>query len=725
MKDCSLAEKPLGGAGQAAKAKAKATGERVYVDAHVRRRPTPEVLAELVPPILRGLAWAKTMRWGSGTGPWVRPVHGVVALLRRRGRCRSSSSGSRPATRRSATRSSRRSRSRSPTARDYRAPARRARHRGALRAAPSGFWRGDARARRRAGRRAGRGPELLDKLAAICEIPGVMEGAFDRGAAARCRARCWHQPARPPERLHGRDATARCCRCSSPSWTAPTIRSGGCAPATSGWSRRGSPTRGSSTTRTARRRSPSAPRGSSSSTFHEKLGSYAEKARGWRRSPAICAALGWSDRARRAARRRRALLKVDSTTEMVKEFTSLQGVMGGIYAREEGQPEAVWQAIYDQYLPASTERSRCRAAAVGSAVGARRPPRHAGRHLRPRPGADRQQGSVRPAPRGAGRGADRARRRAAARRSSAPVAPRRGALRRPAEAQTPTQILADLRPFLADRLRYLLGLQGYAYDEIEAALAAPTERATCPTSRARVAPLHQVRGEPAFLSVVQAAKRIANILKGQPAHALDAARSAIPPSARSTDAARRASPARSRRPSARREYERALRRIDELPRALDRFFVEVLVMDPDPAVRATAWRCCRRSAHALAHGRITEMVVEKAATGARGAEPWTSVLRWRAGVDRMLTAPSWDVAGADLINPSRPASRRRRRSGPPAGRRTFQPGVGGMPPPPIAACLPGCRRRTSLRRNDEVSRPISRHAHTRLPGWPSGLGSHC
>ena len=48
-------------------------------------------------------------------------------------------------------------------------------------------------------------------------------------------------------------------------------------------------------------------------------------------------------------------MKVDLTTEMVKEFTSLQGVVGGLYAREEGYPEAVWQAIYDQYLPASTE----------------------------------------------------------------------------------------------------------------------------------------------------------------------------------------------------------------------------------------------------------------------------------------------------------------------------------------------------------------------------------
>jgi glycyl-tRNA synthetase beta chain len=38
---------------------------------------------------------------------------------------------------------------------------------------------------------------------------------------------------------------------------------------------------------------------------------------------------------------------------MVKEFTDLQGIVGGIYARREGHPDAVWKAIYDQYRPAS------------------------------------------------------------------------------------------------------------------------------------------------------------------------------------------------------------------------------------------------------------------------------------------------------------------------------------------------------------------------------------
>src|SRR5262249_6043597 len=49
------------------------------------------------------------------------------------------------------------------------------------------------------------------------------------------------------------------------------------------------------------------------------------------------------------------LAKTDLTTEMVFEFTELQGTIGGIYARQQGQPEPVWKAIYYQYLPVGVE----------------------------------------------------------------------------------------------------------------------------------------------------------------------------------------------------------------------------------------------------------------------------------------------------------------------------------------------------------------------------------
>src|SRR5262249_7317770 len=49
------------------------------------------------------------------------------------------------------------------------------------------------------------------------------------------------------------------------------------------------------------------------------------------------------------------LAKADLATDMVREFTELQGAMGGVYARAEGQPEEVWKAIYYHYLPIGGE----------------------------------------------------------------------------------------------------------------------------------------------------------------------------------------------------------------------------------------------------------------------------------------------------------------------------------------------------------------------------------
>ncbi|HYH00769.1 MAG TPA: glycine--tRNA ligase subunit beta [Terriglobales bacterium] len=49
------------------------------------------------------------------------------------------------------------------------------------------------------------------------------------------------------------------------------------------------------------------------------------------------------------------LAKTDLTTELVKEFTELQGVVGGLYAKAQGLSHKIADAIYDQYKPASME----------------------------------------------------------------------------------------------------------------------------------------------------------------------------------------------------------------------------------------------------------------------------------------------------------------------------------------------------------------------------------
>ncbi len=49
------------------------------------------------------------------------------------------------------------------------------------------------------------------------------------------------------------------------------------------------------------------------------------------------------------------LAKADLTAELVKEFTELQGIVGGLYARAQGLGETVAQAIYWQYSPAAMD----------------------------------------------------------------------------------------------------------------------------------------------------------------------------------------------------------------------------------------------------------------------------------------------------------------------------------------------------------------------------------
>jgi glycyl-tRNA synthetase beta chain len=45
------------------------------------------------------------------------------------------------------------------------------------------------------------------------------------------------------------------------------------------------------------------------------------------------------------------LAKCDLATEMVREFTELQGLVGGLYARAQGEPDEVADAVYDHYRP--------------------------------------------------------------------------------------------------------------------------------------------------------------------------------------------------------------------------------------------------------------------------------------------------------------------------------------------------------------------------------------
>ena len=96
-------------------------------------------------------------------------------------------------------------------------------------------------------------------------------------------------------------------------------------------------------------------------TYQEKLGSYAEKVERMRELARwLCDqwfARGIAHASVAAADRAAELSKCDLVTEMVREFTELQGIVGGLYAKSQGEPEEVAWAVYDHYKPSGLEDS--------------------------------------------------------------------------------------------------------------------------------------------------------------------------------------------------------------------------------------------------------------------------------------------------------------------------------------------------------------------------------
>jgi glycyl-tRNA synthetase beta chain len=94
-------------------------------------------------------------------------------------------------------------------------------------------------------------------------------------------------------------------------------------------------------------------------TYESRLGSYRDKveriraiarwlAEQWFNLGIIQAHVAEADRAAELA-------KCDLATEMVREFPELQGIVGGLYARAQGEPDEVADAVYDHYRPVGLE----------------------------------------------------------------------------------------------------------------------------------------------------------------------------------------------------------------------------------------------------------------------------------------------------------------------------------------------------------------------------------
>jgi glycyl-tRNA synthetase beta chain len=90
--------------------------------------------------------------------------------------------------------------------------------------------------------------------------------------------------------------------------------------------------------------------------FHAKVGTVAEKvSRIETLAVAIAKAVGYTDE--KSVRRAAQLCKADLTTGMVGEFPDLQGIMGRYYAKAQGEPDSVAEAIYEHYKPVGANDS--------------------------------------------------------------------------------------------------------------------------------------------------------------------------------------------------------------------------------------------------------------------------------------------------------------------------------------------------------------------------------
>ena len=588
-------------------------GEYLAATRKIEGRPTREVLGEIVPRVLGGISWAKTMRWGSGEGPWVRPVHGIVSLLDGEvvpfglfGIAAGDETEGHPTLSPQPFRVA--------DADDYRRRLAE-RHVEVRPAERRRVLHETMRQRAEAlGGTLVEDPALLDKLTAICEIPGVMEGRFgdaflelpaevlstslrDHQSALTVAApngngdllpyflTVMDRPDDPVGRARSGNEWVVAARLADARFFHGEDRKAGLGHRAEQLSRL---------------------------AFHERLGSYAAKTeRLVALSAFLCDQLGWGAEKPKAAEAAR-LLKVDLATEMVKEFTSLQGIVGGIYAREEGHPEEVWQAVYDQYLPASADDSIPRGR-VGQVTGlADRMDTMVGMFgLGLIPTGSKDPFGLRRAAQGAVR---------IALEGGLPldfeaVAAEAARLYGDKLTRSAEKILDDLRPFLYDRIRYILGLEGFAYDEIEAGLAVGVSN--LPDLRARVDALHKVREEAAFLSVVLAAKRIANIVKDAAEQPIDESLF-VEPAEKDLAAAFEGLRAEVEEAASAGDYERCLRLIAGLAPVLDRFFVEVLVMAEDENVRRnriSLLQAIGRTASRTA--KLSEVVVDKAEARAK------------------------------------------------------------------------------------------------------------
>ncbi|MGH9453023.1 MAG: glycine--tRNA ligase subunit beta [Terriglobia bacterium] len=329
-------------------------------------------------------------------------------------------------------------------------------------------------------------------------------------------------------------------------------------------------------------------------TYQKKLGSYGDKVRRMKAiAQELCAVLQERGEitVQEATYALRAveLSKCDLTTQMVQEFTELQGIVGGLYAAAQGEPQEVADAIYDHYRPQGAEDS-CPRAKVGAvaAIADKLDTIVAGLSAGIEPSGSSDPFGLRRA----GNGIVKV---------SVEVLPGLDLSRL---AQTITaknlglpgkvDLWGGVAKFLRERVEYYLeAVAGLRYDTVRAVIHSLEGNGwSIPSNAARLGTvLDAVRDREEFLALSQAARRTRNILKksatledfGSSMEVHEQLLTAGPE--RDLFNAYGKMRERLEQFERRGDYEAALLALGGLGPQVDRFFDSVLVMDENPEIR--------------------------------------------------------------------------------------------------------------------------------------------
>jgi glycyl-tRNA synthetase beta chain len=323
-------------------------------------------------------------------------------------------------------------------------------------------------------------------------------------------------------------------------------------------------------------------------TFHKELGSYAAKSD---RIAAVADTLGCTVKERLFAKKDTTsppnlqalataarLCKTDLTTELVKEFTELQGIVGGLYAKEQRLGASVASAIYAHYQPVGMD----------DAI----PPTTEGLLLSIADKADTIAGMF-----GLGMQPTGSRDPFALRRAANGIIKMLGESTLPltlSEISTAATgrddaLCAAVKAFLAERLEwYLREVRGGAYDVVKAVMAANPDDVR--DAIARVQAVEAARTGADFAAIAAAFKRMKNLVdqaraKGETFSPGSNTEFLTEPVERSLaeESGRRAAWVEGLRKDG--DYTNALVTIAELRPFVDAFFDKVMVMAPEPMLR--------------------------------------------------------------------------------------------------------------------------------------------